>query len=47
VSDATANVLAQEILGSEFEWVSRANDFLLKAYSPQEGESLILNELQL
>jgi predicted transposase YdaD len=28
------NVVAQEILGSEFEWVSRANDILLKAYSP-------------
>jgi predicted transposase YdaD len=41
------NVVAQEILGSEFEWVSRANDVLLKAYSPQVGEFLILNELQL
>jgi predicted transposase YdaD len=42
-----ADVMAQEILGSEFEWVSRANDVLLKAYSPQVGELLILNELQL
>jgi predicted transposase YdaD len=42
-----ADVVAQEILGSEFEWVSRANDVLLKAYSPQVGEFLILNELQL
>jgi predicted transposase YdaD len=42
-----SDVVAQEILGSEFEWVSRANDVLLKAYSPQEGEFLILNELQL
>jgi predicted transposase YdaD len=41
------DVAAQEILGSEFEWVSRANDVLLKAYSPQEGEFLILNERQL
>lgn len=41
------NVVAQDILGSEFEWVSRANDVLLKAYSPQVGEFLILNELQL
>ena len=41
------DVVAQEILGSEFQWVSRENDVLVKAYSPTQGEFLILNELQL
>ncbi len=41
------DVIAQEILGSEFQWVSRENDVLIKAYSPIQGEFLILNELQL
>jgi predicted transposase YdaD len=41
------NVMAQEILGSEFQWVSRENDVLVKAASPTEGEFLVLNELQL
>ncbi len=42
-----ADVVAQEILGSEFQWVSRENDVLVKAVSPAHGEFLILNELQL
>ncbi len=42
-----ADVVAQEILGSEFQWVGRENDVLVKAYSPTQGEFLILNELQL
>ncbi len=41
------DVMAQEILGSDFQWVSRENDVLVKAYSPTQGEFLILNELQL
>lgn len=41
------DVIAQEILGSEFQWLSRENDVLVKAYSPTYGEFLILNELQL
>ncbi|MCY6490812.1 Rpn family recombination-promoting nuclease/putative transposase [Leptolyngbya sp. GGD] len=41
------DVIAQEILGSDFQWVSRENDVLVKAYSPTQGEFLILNELQL
>lgn len=40
------DVIAQEILSSEFQWVSRENDVLVKAYSPTQGEFLILNELQ-
>ncbi len=42
-----ADVIALEILGSEFQWVSRENDVLMKAQSPTHGEFLILNELQL
>jgi predicted transposase YdaD len=41
------DVIAQGILGSDFQWVSRENDVLVKAYSPTQGEFLILNELQL
>jgi predicted transposase YdaD len=41
------DVIAQEILGSEFQWVSRENDVLMKVYSPTWGEFLILTELQL
>ena len=41
------DVVAQEILGSEFQWVSRENDVLVKAHSPGQGEFLVLNELQL
>jgi predicted transposase YdaD len=42
-----ADIVAREILGSEFQWVSRENDVLMKVYSPIHGEFLILNELQL
>jgi predicted transposase YdaD len=42
-----ADVTALEILGSEFQWVSRENDVLMKVQSPIHGEFLILNELQL
>jgi predicted transposase YdaD len=41
------DVIAREILDSEFQWVSRQNDVLLKAFSPEYGEFLVLNELQL
>jgi predicted transposase YdaD len=41
------DVVMQEILGSEFQWVSRENDVLMKVYSPTWGEFLILTELQL
>ena len=42
-----ADVIALEILGSEFQWVSRENDVLMKVESPAHGEFLILTELQL
>jgi predicted transposase YdaD len=42
-----ADVVALEILGSDFQWVSRENDVLMKVYSPIQGDFLILTELQL
>ncbi len=41
------DVEAQEIISSDFQWVSRESDVLVRAYSPQDGEFLVLNELQL
>ena len=38
---------ALQIISSEFQWVARESDVLVKAYSPDLGEFLILNELQL
>jgi predicted transposase YdaD len=43
----SAEVTSLEILDPEFQWISRQNDALIKAYSPAEGEFLIPNELQL
>lgn len=40
-------VVARDILTSEFQWLSRESDVLIKANSPQHGDFLILNELQL
>jgi predicted transposase YdaD len=42
-----SDLVAQEILGSEFQWVSRENDVLIKVRSPIHGHFLVLNELQL
>jgi len=41
------DVLARNILASEFQWISRESDVIVKAYHPQIGEFLVLNELQL
>jgi predicted transposase YdaD len=40
-------IIAQEIINSEFQWISRDSDVLIKAQHPQHGPFLILNELQL
>ena len=37
----------REIISSDFQWVNREGDVLVKAYSTDLGEFLILNELQL
>ncbi|MDZ7957500.1 MAG: Rpn family recombination-promoting nuclease/putative transposase [Aulosira sp. DedQUE10] len=41
------DVIAGEILNSEFQWISRESDVLIRVESPQHGEFLVLNELQL
>jgi hypothetical protein len=40
------DVTAQAILASEFQWISRESDVLIKVFSPIYGEFLILNEIQ-
>ncbi|BAY17415.1 hypothetical protein NIES21_32530 [Anabaenopsis circularis NIES-21] len=41
------DVIAGEILSSEFQWISRESDVLVRATSLEYGEFLVLNELQL
>ena len=40
------DAIARNILDAEFQWLSRESDVLVKAYSPEHGEFLVLNELQ-
>jgi len=40
-------VQVQEMLNSELQWIERESDILLKAHSPQWGDFILLNELQL
>ncbi|MHC5778137.1 Rpn family recombination-promoting nuclease/putative transposase [Nostoc sp.] len=45
------DIVAGEILNSEFQWISRESDgesdVLIRVESPQQGKFLVLNELQL
>ncbi|HIK03379.1 MAG TPA: Rpn family recombination-promoting nuclease/putative transposase [Trichormus sp. M33_DOE_039] len=41
------DIIAGEILNSEFQWISRESDVLIRVASPEYGEFLVLNELQL
>lgn len=41
------DIIALDIIGSDFQWVSRDNDVLMKVESPVHGQFLILTELQL
>ncbi|MBH8556272.1 Rpn family recombination-promoting nuclease/putative transposase [Nostocaceae cyanobacterium CENA357] len=41
------DITAGEILNSEFQWISRQSDVLIRVESSQHGEFLVLNELQL
>jgi predicted transposase YdaD len=41
------NLVAQEIVGNDFQWINRENDVLIKVVSPTHGEFLVLTELQL
>ncbi len=40
-------IKAKEILSEEFQWISRESDVLIRATSPEYGEFIVLNELQL
>ncbi len=41
------DVIVGEILNSEFQWVSRQSDVLIRVENPQYGKFLVVNELQL
>ncbi|MEY3868484.1 MAG: hypothetical protein RLZZ338_2375, partial [Cyanobacteriota bacterium] len=41
------NLEVRDIIDSDFQWISREGDVLVRVYSPQLGEFLVLNELQL
>ncbi|MBD2353931.1 Rpn family recombination-promoting nuclease/putative transposase [Tolypothrix sp. FACHB-123] len=41
------DIIAGEILNSEFQCISRESDVLIRAKNPQYGNFLVLNELQL
>lgn len=41
------NIQPREIISSDFQWISRESDVLIRAYSPNDGEFLVLNEMQL
>jgi predicted transposase YdaD len=41
------DITVGEILNSEFQWISRESDVLIRAESPLDGEFLVLTELQL
>ncbi|MEH2110114.1 Rpn family recombination-promoting nuclease/putative transposase [Nostoc sp.] len=41
------DIVTDEILNTEFQWISRQSDVVIQAESPQYGKFLILNELQL
>ena len=42
-----SGVAVQEMVSADFQWISRESDVLLRARSPQLGEFLVLNGLQL
>jgi predicted transposase YdaD len=42
-----SNITVKEVVNSEFQWVSRGSDVLIKATSLQHGDFIIANELQL
>ena len=41
------SIKSVELLSGEFQWVSRANDVLIKVESVQHGVFLVANEMQL
>lgn len=41
-----SDIVARDIVTADFQWVSRASDVLVRAYSPRLGEFLVLNEVE-
>ncbi|MFN6561956.1 MAG: Rpn family recombination-promoting nuclease/putative transposase [Nostoc sp. ChiSLP01] len=41
------DIIVEEILNSEFQWISRESDVLIRVENQQYGKFLVLNELQL
>ncbi|MEY3869366.1 MAG: hypothetical protein RLZZ338_3257 [Cyanobacteriota bacterium] len=41
------NLQVRDIIESDFQWISRESDVLVRVYSPEHGEFLVLNEFQL
>lgn len=41
------NVVASNVVSSQFQWISCESNVLVRAESPQYGEFLVLSELQL
>ncbi|WP_414561838.1 MULTISPECIES: Rpn family recombination-promoting nuclease/putative transposase [unclassified Anabaena] len=41
------DTIAKEVLDSEFQWISRENDVLIRAENPEYGKFLVLNEVQI
>ena len=41
------DIVAEEVFSSEFQWIGRDSDVLVRAHTPDLGEVLVLNELQL
>jgi len=41
------DAVVREVLAEEFQWIGRASDVVLRAYSPQTGEFGMVNEVQL
>jgi predicted transposase YdaD len=42
-----SNLTVSEIISSDFQWISREGDVLVRVNSPEYGEFLVVNELQL
>jgi len=42
-----SDITVTDVFSSEFQWISRQGDVLIRAFSPECGEFLIVNEVQL
>jgi predicted transposase YdaD len=42
-----SDITISEVFSSDFQWISRQGDVLIQAYTPEFGDFLIVNEVQL